>query len=437
MTARIHAANCAGDTTALPIDQLASMLRKQGLGRVFDFFTRTYAELLLKELNVKALGPGRSMEALGLRLVNFGSDSFLGLDQDPRVQEALVRGVATWGTHNGASRAFASVEANVVAEERLAKWLGTEAVVMYPSVTLANHGAIPGLAGKADVIVTDEQAHNSIHEATKIARGNGVRTATFAYCDPEDLQRTLNKVRPYRFALIAVDGVYSMTGTLPPLAELAAVASANDGILYIDDAHGTGVLGTRGRGTVLDALGSYDNTLVVGSLSKAFSCLGAFIGCDRNMAQLLKFRSNTYIFGGPVPPPYLEAILTVLDILESDEYYHLHSRLQANVERLVQGLNAQGLIVAGGLTPIISILVGDEVDTLRAGYELFQRGYYVQSVIFPVVPYREGVLRIQVNANHTTEMIDGLLAALNGTRRVVSFPTILSMQQESRQLKCA
>src|SRR5262249_2096143 len=169
----------------------------------------------------------------------------------------------------------------------------------------------------------DEQAHNSIQDATKIARGNGVRTATFAYCDPEDLRRTLDKVRPYRFVLIAVDGVYSMTGTLPPLAELAAVARANDGILYVDDAPGPGVLGTRGRATVLDALGNYDNPLVGGSLSKAFSCLGAFIGCDRNMAQLLKFRSNTYIFGGPVPPPYLEAILTVLDILESDEYHLL------------------------------------------------------------------------------------------------------------------
>jgi 7-keto-8-aminopelargonate synthetase-like enzyme len=437
MTARIHAANRAADATAPPIEHLASTLRKQGLGRVFDFFTRTYPDLLLKELNVKALGPGRSMEALGLQLVNFGSDSFLGLDQDARVQEALVRGVATWGTHNGASRAFASVEANVEAEERLANWLGTEAVVMYPSVTLANHGAIPGLVGKADVIVADEQAHNSIHEATKIARGNSVRTATFGYCDPDDLARTLAKMKPYRFALIAVDGVYSMTGTLPPLAELAAVTRANDGVLYVDDAHGTGVLGARGRGTVLDALGSYDNTLVVGSLSKAFSCLGAFIGCDSNMAQLLKFRSNTYIFGGPVPPPYLEAILTVLDILKSDEYEALQRRLQSNVERLVQGLNAEGLIAAGGLTPIISVRVGDEVETLRAGYELFQRGYYVQSVIFPAVPYHEGVLRIQVNANHTPEMIDGLLAALNGTRRVIAFPTILSMPSESRHLKCA
>src|SRR5205823_2384178 len=158
-----------------------------------------------------------------------------------------------WGTHNGASRAFASVRANDVAEEKLAAWLGTEAVLIYPSVTLANMGAIPGLVSRRDLLVIDEHAHNSMQEGAKIAQANGV-------------------------------------------------------------------LGGQGRGTVRDALGGYDNTLVVGSLSKGFSCFGGFIGCPREFKMLLKIRSNTFIFGGPVPPPYLEAICTVCDIVDSPEY---------------------------------------------------------------------------------------------------------------------
>src|SRR5205085_4753411 len=193
-------------------------------------------------------------------------------------------------------------------------------------------------------------------------------------------------------------------------------------VLYVDDAHGTGVLGRRGRGTVLDALGNYDNTFVVGSLSKAFSCFGGFIGCTAQFKLLLKIRSNTYIFGGPVPPPYLEAVCVVCDILMSAEYESLSGRLHGNLARLTDGAVRRGLAVYGGQTPIVSVLVGDEEATLKAGHFLFEKGFYVQSVTFPAVPYHAGVLRIQVNANHTAASIDGLLAALAALQRVIPMP---------------
>jgi 7-keto-8-aminopelargonate synthetase-like enzyme len=355
-------------------------------------------------------------------VTNFGSDSFLGLDQDPRVQEAVVRGVARWGTHNGASRAFSSVRANTDAEDRLAEWLGTEATLIYPSVTLANMGAIPGLVGRQDLLVVDEHAHNSIHEGAKIAKANGVPLANFSHCDPQDLERVLTTACPYRCALVAIDGVYSMSGALPPLAELNAVCLAHNAVLYVDDAHGTGVLGRQGRGTVLDALGNYDNTFVIGSLSKAFSCAGGFIGCTQQFKKLLKMRSNTYIFGGPVVPPYLDAICTVCEILTSGEYDLLQARLHRNLRLLTEGASRLGLAVLGGETPIVSVLVGDEADTLSAGMFLFERGYYVQSVTFPAVPYHAGVLRMQVNSNHRAESIEGLVKALAELRQVIPLP---------------
>ena len=407
----------------LPIDKLMRALRRDKLVRIFEDFERAHPEAHLKDLVIDEMGPGREITVGGRRVINFGSDSFLGLDRDPRVIEAIRRGLERWGSHNGASRAFASVSSNIEAEEKLAEWLGVESTLIYPSVTLANQGAIPALVGRKDVVVTDELAHNSIHEGARLAQAGGTRIATFAHNRPLALETTLQKLKPYRLALICIDGVYSMSGELPPMAAYDEIARARDGVLYIDDAHGTGVLGTHGRGTVLDALGGYDNTFVVGSLSKAFSCAGGFIGCTKPFQKLLKMRSNTYIFGGPVVPAYLDAICAVVDILQSDEYQVLRARLEGFVAQLTKGLDQLDLIASGGATPIISVLVGDEADTLRAGKFLFDQGFYVQSVLFPAVPYHGGVIRVQCNANHTEEAVDDLVDAFRALKSAIKMPT--------------
>jgi 7-keto-8-aminopelargonate synthetase-like enzyme len=406
--------------------QLTEALRQNGLIRFIEHFAEMFpaASSHLKDLVVEHIGPDRAVTIMGRTVVNFGSDSFLGLDHDRRVQEAVRRGVERWGTHNGASRAFSSVQSNIDAEEKLAKWLGTEATLIYPSVTLANMGAIPGLVGRQDLLVVDEQAHNSIQEGAKIARANGVRVETFSHCDPAALRTVLDGAGNYRVALVAIDGVYSMSGELPPLAELNDVCLTRRAVLYVDDAHASGVVGPKGRGTVIGALGNYDNTLVVGSLSKGFSCAGGFIGCTAEFKRLLKMKSNTYIFGGPVVPAYLDAVCVVCDILMSDEYEQLVERLRDNMTRLTDGLRGLGLVVQGGRVPIVSVLVGDEADTLNAGQFVFEQGYYVQSVTFPAVPYHAGVLRIQVNANHRPESVDGLIDAMKALQQVIKLPAL-------------
>lgn len=395
-----------------PLDQLITALAGTGMTRFFRRLFDDYPDLLMKDQTVEAVGPDRTFKLGGRWVANFGSDSFLGLDQDPRVLAAVERGVRAWGSHNGSSRAFASVEPNVRAERKLADWLGTEAAVIFPSVTLANVGALPGLVTRQDVLVADQFAHNSIDEGLKLAKARGVRTAKFAHNDPAALEEALRGLRPYRHAVVAVDGVYSMSGHLPPLADFQRVARANSGCLYVDDAHATGVLGEQGRGTVRDALGGYDNVLTVGSLSKGFSCFGGFVAGSQAAVDVLKLRANPLIFGGPVPPPYLEAVCTVVDILASPEYPPLRAKLDANVRRLADGAARLGLAVMGGLVPIVSVLIGAEEATLKAGKFLYDRGYYVQSVVFPAVPHGAGVLRMQVNANHAPAQIDGLLGAL-------------------------
>jgi 7-keto-8-aminopelargonate synthetase-like enzyme len=173
---------------------------------------------------------------------------------------------------------------------------------------------------------------------------------------------------------------------------------------------------------VLQTLGSYENTFVVGSLSKAFSCAGGFIGCPAAFHRLLKIRCAPYVYGGPVVPSFLEAIATVVDILRSAEYPALRLRLDTAIRRLTHGLADLGLVVMGAVTPIVSVVIGDESDTLHAGKFLFDRGYYVQSVLFPAVPYHAGVLRIQCNANHSDAAIDGLIQAFAALAKVMNLP---------------
>src|ERR1700730_3094486 len=179
--------------TELPMTLLAAAMCQHGLVRFVEHFAERFPHCHLKDLVVDEVDANRGMVVNGHRVINFGSDSFLGLDQDKRVQNAVIEGVKHWGTHNGASRAFSCVRSNDEAENKIAAWLGTEAALIYPSVSLANLGAIPGLVGKRDVLVVDEHAHNSMHEGAKIAKANGTPLLSFSHCDPGDLERVLTE----------------------------------------------------------------------------------------------------------------------------------------------------------------------------------------------------------------------------------------------------
>lgn len=406
-----------------PMESLVHGLRQSKLVRFYEQLDTRFGPIHLKELIVSEVGPHREMRVGDHDLINFGFDSFLGLDQHPRIKQALTRGAERWGTQFGASRAFAVCETEADLEQKIAGWIGTEAAMIFPSVTLANMGALPGLVEPADIIAVDEFAHNSILEGTKLARANGVRVVSFSHNDPAALERVLVESQPYRMALVAIDGVYSMSGAIADMAGLNEVARRHRAVLYIDDAHATAVMGERGRGTVYDALGGYDNAIVLGCFSKACSVFGAFVACSRELQRLLKMRSTTYIFGGPVPPPYLEAASAVIDVLCSADYAALRNRLDQNIDRMVAGLRRHRLVLLGGQSPILSVLVGDEEDTFKAGKFLFDRGYYVQSVTFPAVPYHAGVLRVQINSNHTPAAIDGLSAAFGALKKIVPLPT--------------
>jgi 7-keto-8-aminopelargonate synthetase-like enzyme len=418
-----HAPASSLDT---PLERLKTRLHRDKFVRLCLEFMERYADAHLKFLVADELSDRRRMKVAGHEVWNFGCDSFLGLDRDPRVQRAIREALPRYGTHNGASRAFSSVALCEEAERRLAKWLVVADTLIFPTVTLANMGLLPALTGKGSLLVVDRSSHDSVQQGAKLARAAGADLHELNPCRVDVLDRLLESLEADG-GLVAVDGVYSMSGGTPPLAELDQVARQHGGCLYIDDAHGTGVTGPNGQGAAAAALGRLDRALVVGSLSKAFSCLGAFVTCDPELKLLLKLRSSTFVFGGPVPPPYLAGVCAATDIIASPEGDALRSRLHALVGRLTEGIRALGLAVLGGdESAIVAVIIGEFETAFEAGKWLFDRGFYVQSAHYPAVPINGALLRIQVNANHPPEAIDELLNALGDMKQALKLATPLA-----------
>ena len=402
---------------------LCDHLRKDRYIRVALGFLERCGGAHLKDLTMQSCDGERRSMIEGREVVNFGSANFLGLDFDPRLQEALEQGARTWGVHQYSSRSFYSIELYERMERRLAHWLQVEDTLLFPCVTKLHAGVLPALARKGDVLAVDRFSHNSIWEASKIAAAGGAEVREFDASRPESLADVCRRSRKAS-CVVVVDGVYSMTGEIPKLAELDEVARNHDALLYVDDAHGTGVVGPGGRGAAYGQLGSLQDVLYVGSLSKGFSALGGFITCNPALKLILKIKSDSYIFSGPIPPAYLMVLDEVMNIVESPEYDRLLDELHKRTRRLAKGLRDIGLKVTGGVGPIVSVVVGDIEKTLDAGHRLFERGFYVQSVTYPAVSLNGGLLRIQVNANHTWEAIDGLVEALSEIGKDLCFATL-------------
>jgi len=393
------------------LEPLTRRLAREKVTKLALAFLDANSETHLKDLPVESMTDKRRAVIEGREVWNFGSDSFLGLDRDPRLLDAIRQTLPAWGSHNGASRAFSGPAMTDEAEARLARWLGVADTFIFPSVTLANIGLLPAITGRGDLLLVDRESHDSVHQAARLAAAGGATLCELPAATPEALRRAARGHR-HRGLVLAIDGVYSMSGRTPPLAELDRAVRELGGMLYVDDAHGTGVVGRRGRGAACEALGGLENVLMVGSLSKAFSCLGAFVTCTPELKAILKIRSSTFIFGGPVPPPYVAAILAACEIIDSPEGDGLLAALHGRIERVQRGLDRLGVTYHTGSSAIVSLVVGDIEKTFNAGRWLFDRGYYVQSATYPAVPIYGGLLRIQVNANHPLEAIDGLLEAI-------------------------
>ncbi len=366
---------------------------------------------------------GRMIRVGDQWLADFASCNYLGFDLDREIIESIPAVLDQWGTHPSWSRLLGSPVLYEQIEERLTALLGSEDSLVLPTITHIHMSVIPLLSASGTIFL-DERAHKTIYDGCQAAKSRGSAVRRFRFEDPDHLDELMSAERdPTR--VVCMDGVNSMTGNPPDLRAFAEVARRHGALLYVDDAHGFGVIGERGRGEtspygmrgnsiVRHAGETYDNLILVGGFSKAYSSLLAFIACPTDVKQMLKVAAAPYLYSGPSPVASLATVLAGLDVNEQ-RGDALRGRLHALTARVLDALARLGVHTPNrsGL-PIVEIPLRDHTRIAEAGRYLFDHGVYVTLAAYPLVPKAEVGFRAQLTAANTDAEVDMLIAALEG-----------------------
>ena len=324
------------------------------------------------------------------------SNNYLGLADHPRLREAAAEAAMRYGAGAGASRLISgTMTIHRRLEQRLARFKRSEACVLFGSGYLANAGVVSALAREGDVVLSDRLNHASIVDGCRLARAE---TFVYDHLDMEQLEWGLREAEG-RGSLIVTDGLFSMDGDVAPLAEIVELAQRYDARVMVDEAHGTGCIGPGGRGTVAAAGLEGEVDVIVGTLGKALGSYGAFVCCDRALAEYLVNTARTLIYSTALPPPAVAAAQAGLDLLL--EQPRRVEKLQRNARALREALVAEGLPVAGDGTQIMPLVVGDAAATVAASERALERGVFAQAIRPPTVAPGSSRLRLSVMASHT------------------------------------
>ena len=354
-------------------------------------------------------------------LADFASCNYLGFDLDKQIISAVPEALERWGTHPSWSRLLGSPVLYEQIEERLTELLGAEDTLVLPTITLIHMSVIPILAGDGTIYV-DGRAHKTIYEGCQLAAAHGATVKRFHHDDLEELERLLNEGGNAP-RLICVDGVNSMTGNAADIEIMARLARTYDALLYVDDAHGFGVIGersadepspygSRGNGVVRHFGESYDHILFVAGLSKAYSSLAAFVACPSELKRLLKTAAPPYLYSGPSPVASLATTLAGLEVNE-ERGETIRASLWRKTATVLECLDRLGAHTPNNSGfPIIEVPLAHGEDIDAVGRFLFENGIYVTLAAYPLVPRSEVGFRIQITAANTQAEIESLVDVL-------------------------
>jgi 8-amino-7-oxononanoate synthase len=364
---------------------------------------------------------GRMIRVGDRWLADFASCNYLGFDLDREIIDAVPAYLDSWGTHPSWSRLLGSPVLYEQIEDRLTALLGCEDSLVLPTITHIHMSVIPLLAASGTIFL-DTRAHKTIYDGCQVARARGAAVRRFRFEDPEHLDELLT-AEPDPTRLVCMDGVNSMTGNAPDIRAFAEVARRHGALLYVDDAHGFGVIGERnadeetpygrrGNSVIRHAGQSYDGIVLVGGFSKAYSSLLAFIACPTEVKQLLKVAAAPYLYSGPSPIASLATVLAGFEVNERrgdalrTKLHDLTAQVLRALERLgVHTPNRSGF-------PIVEIPLRDHGQIDAAGRFLFERGIYVTLAAYPLVPKHEVGFRIQLTAANTEAEVASLVTAI-------------------------
>jgi len=348
----------------------------------------------------------------GKKVLMFCSNNYLGLSNHPRLKEAAAKAVQTHGAGSGSVRPIAgTMDIHVELEKRLARFKHAEASLVYQTGFAANAGLIPQLVGKEDLIISDELNHGSIIDGVRLAHGE---RAVYKHSNTEDLQRVLEEAErhspPYRRILIITDGVFSMDGDIAPLDGIAKLGAEHGAMVYVDDAHGEGVLGEGGRGIVSHFKLDRDKVQVeMGTFSKAFGVVGGHVSGSKDLINFAYNKSRTWLLSGSHPPAVAAACIAAIDVLES-EPQHVKT-LWDHTRYFKKAMSDLGFNTGNSQTPITPVMVGESAVAKKLSTRLFEEGVFALPIVFPMVARDKARIRTIMNAALTREDLDFAIGA--------------------------
>ena len=357
--------------------------------------------------------PGCMVTLEGRRVILMASNNYLGLATDARLKQAAIAATEQFGVGAGASRLISgTLRPHQDLEAALAKFKGTEAALTFGSGYLANIGLIPALIGSEGLILADRLSHASLIDGCRLS---GAELRVFRHRDTTQLGSLLARRSPRRHTLVVTDGVFSMDGDLAPLPELISLAERYEARLFVDDAHGTGVLGAQGRGT-LEHFGVEERQpFHMGTLSKALGTSGAYVAGPESLIRYLVSTARSFIYTTAPPPATAAAALTALQIIQTEP--ERRARLWANRDHFYSGLYDMGYRLAESHSPIIPVLIGETEKALALAGRLLELGVYAPAIRPPTVPKGTSRIRTTVTSEHTTEHLNIVLAAFRQAGR--------------------
>ena len=339
------------------------------------------------------------------------SNNYLGLATHPKLKQAAAEAIEKYGVGSGAVRAISgNMDIHVELEERLAKFKGAEASLTYPTGFMANSGLIPQLVGKEDLIISDALNHGSIIDGVRLSRAE--RTV-YGHNDMENLAEKLEEAekKGYRRILIITDGVFSMDGDIAPLDQVAKHGAKHGAMIYVDDAHGEGVLGKKGRGVVSHFnLTHKEVHIEMGTFSKAYGTIGGHISGSDSLAKFAYNKSRTWLLSSSHPPAIAAATIAAIDVLEN-EPHHVEN-LWKNTNYFKKAVEDLGFNTGNSQTPIIPIIVGESQKAKALSDRLYEDGVFVVPIVFPMVARDLSRIRVQMHAKLTTEQLDSVIGKI-------------------------
>ncbi|MBK8017041.1 MAG: 8-amino-7-oxononanoate synthase [Betaproteobacteria bacterium] len=362
---------------------------------------------LLRRRRVVRGKQGATLEVDGEPMLAFASNDYLGLASDPRISRAVAEAIERCGVGGGASHLISGHhEEHERAEDALARFVGLPRALLFSSGYMANSGIVPALAGRGDAVFSDALNHACLIDGARLSRAD---VHVFPHGDMDALNERLARSSARR-RLILSDAVFSMDGDIAPLARLVELCERHDALLLLDDAHGFGVLGAEGRGTLAHCNVKSDRILYLGTLGKAAGVAGAFVAGASQLIEWLIQRARTYIFTTAMPPMLAAGVRAAVDAIAADEWRR--TRLRDHARRLRDGLRELPWPLLASDTAIQPLMVGDNRASLTLMERLWQAGVWVPAIRPPTVPDGTARLRISLSAAHTPEHIDRLVEGL-------------------------